>query len=215
MRFTLLDNGADSLKGAYDCLVKFEVLEQGTNHNLKDAVMHLNHGIEILLKLILKKASPALMFTDIKAYQKAKEDLKNSDKDNVFQINSKLHTVSLEDALLRVEYLCDIEIPDTLNASIRYINKIRNQFMHYEVEIDDNELSDLINKLKLCYEATVEFLENHIENLSEIISQSRFEYTRDDYEADMGEWLAELRAEEAREDYYSEMMDALEDYHRH
>ncbi|UQZ76838.1 hypothetical protein C2I17_21095 [Niallia circulans] len=214
MRFTLLDNGADSLKGAYDSLKAFDNLYEGTgtDHNLKDAVIYLNHGLEILLKLILKNHSPSLMFSDIKAYQKAKEKMKKAGKNNVFEVDSTLHTVTLEEALKRVELLCDIEIPESLQAAIYYINKIRNQLMHFEVNLNSDELDELVKKLKVCYEESVEFLSIHIEYLEESIVLSRFEYTREDYENDQGEWLAEIRAEQ---DYYDEMMDALEDYHNH
>lgn len=211
MKFNLLDNGVDSLKGAYESLEKFENLYEGTDHNLKDSVIYLNHGLEILFKLILKNASPALMFSDIKAYQKAKEEMKKKGLTNVFDINSSLQTVSLEEALKRVEYLCDIEIPDSLKAAIFHINKIRNQLMHYEVELSDAELYELVKRLKFCYGESVIFLEMHIENLSERIDEARFEYSRYDYESDMGEYLAELRAEEARLDYKADMMDVLEE----
>lgn len=76
MKFTLLDNGSDSLKQSYSSLERFDNLYQGTDHSLKDAVIFLNHGLEILLKLILKNHSPALMFSDLKLYQKAKEEMK-------------------------------------------------------------------------------------------------------------------------------------------
>jgi hypothetical protein len=210
MKFTLLDNGADSLKGAYSSLEKFENLHEGTDHNLKDAVIYLNHGLEILFKLILKKSSPALMFTDIKAYQKAKIDMKKKNAKNVFEVDSTLRTVTLEDALKRVELLCDIDISDSLKGAIYYINKIRNQLMHYEVELKAEELNELIIKLKVCYEEAVEFLSAHIEDLEEKIEESRFEYTREEYENDMGEWYAEMQYEEARLDYYADRDDALE-----
>lgn len=208
MKYNLLDNGADSLKGAFESLQKFDNLHEGTDHNLKDAVIFLNHGLEILFKLLLKKSSPALMFSDIKNYQKAKESMKKKNSRNVFEVDSSLRTVTLEEALKRVELLCDIEIPDSLKGAIYYINKIRNQLMHYEVELGDEELQELISKLKVCYEESVEFLAIHIENLEERIDESRFEYTREDYETDMGEWYAEMRAEEDRIAY---MEDAYED----
>jgi len=198
MKFTLLDNGADSLKGAYESLEKFNNQYEGTDHNLKDTVIFLNHGLEILFKLILKQSSPALMFSDIKAYQKAKEEMRKKGVANVFEINATLHTVTLEEALKRVELLCDIDIPDSLKGAIFYINKIRNQLMHYEVELDDEQLNELVQKIKFCYEESVEFLGIHIDNLEEKIEESRFEYSREEYEGDMMEWYAEMRMEEER-----------------
>lgn len=201
MKFSLLDNGADSLKGAFGSLEKFDNQHEGTDHNLKDAVIYLNHGLEILFKLILRNHSPALMFSDIKAYQKAKEEMRKKGSKNVFEVNSSLQTVSLEEALKRVEFLCDIDIPENLKGAIFYINKIRNQLMHYSVELDEGELLKLTMNLKYCYEESIEFLEQHIENLEEKIDEARFEYSRDDYEQDMGEWYGEMQMEEARLEY--------------
>jgi hypothetical protein len=201
MKFTLLDNGADSLKAAHESLERFNNQYEGTDHNLKDAVIFLNHGLEILFKFILKKHSPALMFSDIKAYQKAKEEMKKKNAKNVFEINSSLHTITLEEALKRVELLCDIDIPETLKGAIFYINKIRNQLMHSSVELNSDELINLINNLKACYEESIEFLEQHIENLEEKIEESRFEITREEYEQDMAEWYAEMYMDDARIEY--------------
>ncbi|PFE50771.1 hypothetical protein CN317_00940 [Bacillus cereus] len=206
MKFTLLDNGSDSLKQSYSSLERFDNLYQGTDHSLKDAVIFLNHGLEILLKLILKNHSPALMFSDLKSYQKAKEEMKKKNLKNVFEAGLKLHTVPLEEALKRVEFLCDIEIPETLKAAIFHINKIRNELMHYSIDLNEEELEELVNKLKYCYEESVDFLEKHIENLKDRINTARFELTIDEYEEIM------------QQEYYDqimqqEMMEREEEYH--
>lgn len=198
MKFTLLDNGADSLKGVYECLKKFDNQYSESYHHIKDAVIFLNHGIEILFKEILSQRSNALMFTELKSYQEARVKMKNSGKANVFEINPKLKTVSLIEAMDRLEYLCDIEIPELLRTSIYFINKIRNQIMHFGVDLSESDVEELVKKLKYCHEESILFLEQHLDNLSETIEDSRFEYTREDYEIDMGEWQAELMMEEAK-----------------
>lgn len=207
MKFTLLENGADSLKSAYENLETLKEIAEGGEHRLKDAVIFLNHGVELLLKYILKQRSPALMFEKIEPYLKAKQDLKKKMENHktVFDIDKNLRTVSLLEALKRIEYLCDIEIPENLNSTILYVNKIRNNFMHYEVELDDNETESLVSKLQVCYEEAVEFLESHIEDLDNYIQDSRFELTNEEYEeqqAEMyGEMMYEIQKEEAYIDY--------------
>lgn len=209
MNYSLIDNGADSFKAAYNCLEKLEDLEEGIDHNLKDAVIFLNHGIEILLKLVLKEHSAALMFSDIKAYQKAREEMKKGGKTDVFEVDPHLKTVTLEEAVKRVEFLCDIEIPDQLKAAILYINKIRNKLMHYGITLEQAELEILIQRLKVCYEESVEFLEVHIEDLGSRIEDARFEKTAAEYWEEQAEYLAELRYEEDRlmalEDAYEDL----------
>ncbi|GIX60548.1 hypothetical protein BPADB04_55780 [Bacillus paranthracis] len=199
MKFTLLDNGADSLKSAYENLESLKDIAEGGEHRLKDAVIFLNHGVELLLKLILKEHSPSLMFEKINDYLEAKKKLKKTeDAKTVFDINKKLKTVSLLEALTRVEYLCDIDIPDNFRGSILYVNQIRNQFMHYEVELGEHETETLVTKLQMCYEETIEFLENHIEDLDNIIQDSRFELTTEEHEIQQAEFWAELQYEEMK-----------------
>jgi len=208
MKYSLLDNGVDSLKGAHQSLQNFEEVHEEGLHYLKDAVIFLNHGIEILFKLILKKHSPALMFTDLKAYQKAKQDMKSQGKKDVFEVDKKLRTITLEEAVQRVEYLCDIDIPIKLKADIYYINQVRNQIMHYGIDMNGEQLITLIIKLKLCYEESVEFLQSHIENLEKLIHKARFVITRSEYEH--YERMSERYAEET--EAYSEYLEgAYED----
>ncbi|ASU98578.1 MULTISPECIES: hypothetical protein [Bacillus subtilis group] len=214
MKFTLLENGADSLKSAYENLEILKEIAEGGEHRLKDAVIFLNHGVELLLKYILKQRSPALMFEKIEPYLKAKQDLKKT-KDNhktVFDIDKNLRTVSLLEALKRIEYLCDVEIPENLNSTILYVNKIRNNFMHYEVELDDKETESLVTKLQVCYEEAVEFLESHIEDLDDYIQDSRFELTVEEYEEQQAEMYGEMLYEMQKEDAYIDYIEgAYED----
>ncbi|MDM5264836.1 hypothetical protein [Bacillus wiedmannii] len=202
MQYSLLENGVDSLKGARDSLETFDDQVEGTYHNLKDAVIFLNHGIEILFKLILKQHSPSLMFSDLKAYQKAKVDMKKQGKSDVFEINSDLRTVTLMEAVDRIEYLCDIDIPRDLRASIMYINKIRNKIMHYGINLDYSEEKVLVLKLKACSKETVDFLQKHIEDLESKINEARIEILLD------GDTFAELLADMHEEDRF---MEALEE----
>jgi hypothetical protein len=215
LKYTLLDNGADSLKSAFENIEAFDEVVEGGYHRLKDAVIFLNHGVEILLKLILKKHSPSLMFENIDAYLKAKEGLKKKPKaKNVFEINKNLKTVTLLEALKRVEYLCDIEIPENFRASIMYINDIRNRIMHYEIELDDDEREKLVKALKYCYEEAVNFFESHIEDLESKIRLSRFELTYEEYRAEQAEIQAEMYYEalkEKEEGYIDWLEGAYED----
>lgn len=198
MKFTLLDNGADSLKSAYENLESLKNIAEGGEHRLKDSVIFLNHGVELLLKYILKQRSPALMFEKIEPYLKAKQNLKakQEDKKTVFDIDQNLRTVSLLEALRRIEYLCDIEIPTKFNSTIHYVNKIRNNFMHYEVELDDKETETLVTNLQVCYEEAVKFLESHIVDLDDYIQDSRFELTTEEYEEQQAEIYAEIYYED-------------------
>ncbi|OXS67506.1 hypothetical protein B1B04_22200 [Lysinibacillus sp. KCTC 33748] len=196
--FSLLGNGADSIKGAHSCIEKLDDLVDGIAHNLKDAVIFLNHGIEILLKVMLAERSAALMFTNIKDYQKAKESLKKGNKKDVFEVDPNLQTVSLKEALARIEFLCDVEIDDNMRNAIFELNKIRNKLMHFSLSFNEQEVSELIETLKFCYTVVCDFFEVHIEKFNDYVDDSRYEYTIEEYQQDQAEWHAELMMEDMK-----------------
>lgn len=108
----------------------------------------------------------------------------------VLKKHRKLNRLSQE----QLAFLCDIEIPETLKAAIFHINKIRNELMHYSIVLNEEELEELVNKLKYCYEKSVDFLEKHIENLKDRSNTARFELTIDECE------------EIIQQEYYDEIM---------
>lgn len=188
MEISLVGNGADSIKHAHISIEKLDTLLDGRDHNLKDAVIFLNHGIEILLKVMLAKRSTALMFTNIKDYQKAKEQLKGSSKQDVFEINSNLQTVSLREALARIEYLCDVEIEDTMKDAVYELNFIRNKLMHFSLKLDREDMNDFIDKLKLCYTIVCDFFEKHIDGIGELIDKARYEISIEEQYQKLRKW---------------------------
>ncbi|MDQ0176450.1 hypothetical protein [Bacillus chungangensis] len=113
-------------------------------------------------------------------------------------MDKNLRTVSLLEALKKIEYLCDIEIPEKFYGTILYINKIRNNFMHYEMELDEKETDTLVTNLQVCYEETIEFLEIHIDDLEDYIQDSRFELSHEEYEEQQAEFWAEMRMEDMK-----------------
>ncbi len=62
-----------------------------------------------------------------------------------------------------------------------YLNKIRNQIMHFEVKMNRGEFQALIEKLQSSYELTVEFFSTYVGELEELVAEARFEMTVDDY----------------------------------
>ncbi|MTH53528.1 hypothetical protein GKZ89_08865 [Bacillus mangrovi] len=216
MRFNLKANGADSLKSAFENIEKLNDIMEGGEHRLKDAVIFLNHGVELLLKYILRLRSNALIFENIDQYLKAKEALKkrNDSSKTVFDMDQKLRTVGLLEAIKRIEYLCDIDIPKEFNDTILYVNKIRNNIMHYQVDLTDEETILLVSKLQVCYEEAVKFLETQIDDLEDYIQDSRFELTYEEYQEQHAEMWAEMHMEdmieEAMREEYEEELEKME-----
>ncbi|MDU8675344.1 hypothetical protein [Paenibacillus polymyxa] len=197
IKMSLLENGTDSFKSAYDIMEKLPQLQEGLAHNLKDAVLALNHGIEILLKLILKEKEEYLIFSDIGKYMNAKEKMIEQGKDNVLDV-AHLNTVTIHEAINRIKYLCNYPMPDELIISIKYLSKIRNQFMHYEINLSEEEMLELLVKLKVVYQLSVEFFKKYINSLEAAIDFSRYELTVEDYMDELGAIYGEMQYEEMR-----------------
>lgn len=116
MKLNLLMNGTDSLRACFECIIKIDQLVIGVEHNIKDAIMFLNHANEILFKLVLKNHKEYLMFEDTSQYMKAKEIMIQQNKTIVFDVNPKLKTVYFSEAIKRLELLCDVEIPRNIRV---------------------------------------------------------------------------------------------------
>lgn len=201
MKMTLLDNGLDSLKHAYNALEKVDELMEGVEHNLKDAILSINHAVEILIKLKLRRTNESLIFSDLEKYMKAKETTQHQQASNVLEVDPKLKTVTLNEAIRRLELLCDIHVPGNLKAAINYINQKRNMIMHYEIILTLKEQDDLTKKLKSCYEMSVDFFEQYVGGIKEGLKTARFEQTEEDYWNDEGEDSYDRMREDALIDH--------------
>lgn len=203
MKYGLLENGIDSLKQAHNCIEKLDAgLQEGVEHNLKDAILSLNHAIEILFKMILREEKEYLIFNDIGIYMKAKKQMIDNGKQNVFETTYDLKTVTLYECVRRLEFLCDIKVPDVLKGAIDDFNKTRNQLMHYGLELSQKEVNLKIRNLKGFYEEAIKFLGDFVVDLDDKLENARFEYSYDDYQNDMAEHYAEMMYDDYRESQF-------------
>lgn len=181
MKLTLLDNGIDSVKASYNVLTDIEFNIDEMEHRVKDAVIFLNHANEILFKLLIKQSSSeALNFVNINSYMEAKEKMVRQGKNNVFEIDENLKTIGFFEAIRRLELICNIEVCSYLKGSLRYLNKKRNEIMHYEIQLTEGEFTAIVEKLKKCQGYTVNFFSKHIEDFNELLEGARFEVPGDD-----------------------------------
>lgn len=197
IEMSLLENGADSFKEASDKIEKISsfgsVLTQDIvsimPHNMKDAVLSLNQGIELLFKLILKNTKEYLVFADISKYMAAKEKMKPEKPElkNVLDVNPNLKTISLYEAIRRIKYLCDYDLPSELEITVEYLNKIRNQFMHYEISLNYEEIQDLLEKLKIGYKLSYDFFELHINGFASELENARYNITDEELDRQIKE----------------------------
>ena len=153
----MLDNGVDSLnKGFFDYLMFSKTktekkrLEEEDYFVLKQAILSVHHGVEILLKCILNKTSEFLIIEEIdKTYKAAYREKIEKNYSSIFETSkaSKIHTITFEEALSRVECFCPELLPEELKNKLRSLNTIRNALSHAEVSIDDNNIEIIFNGL--------------------------------------------------------------------
>lgn len=217
LNYGLLDNGLDSLKAAFKSINNFYEHDDSGDHFLKDSIIFLNHGNEILLKYLISLRSHALLFADIDKYLLAKEDAIKAGKSDVFEVAPKLRTITLEEAIKRTEYACDLQIPTKLKAAIFYLLKVRNKLMHYGLSLKQEEVGQLVDMLEICYEESIKFFSSQIEDFEEVFESSRFILTdmpmlqrQYDKLIDEMESAAISAMEDGYNDYLTDQADAME-----
>lgn len=198
MEYSLLENGIDSLKKAKTNIEEFSKYYNETSyHFLKDAVIFLNHGIEILLKYILSKKNESLIFTDIELYMEAKERLKNemksekkpfdfNNKRSVFDVKlgngnkkKQLYTINLNEAIKRIKLLIDIDISEDVEKAISLINDYRNHITHHSIILDQQSVNELVKKIDFLFSYILDFFNEHITEINVVmeVDAQRFLFT--------------------------------------
>ena len=159
MIIDMLNNGMDSLKRGFSSYLKYEeiVKEKDTPtledyFVLKQAVLSTHHGVEILLKCILNKKSEFLIVDEIDSnYKEAYKEKNQNGYQSVFQTSKaqKIHTITYEEALSRVKYFGNNDLPEALEKKLKELNTVRNALTHAEVVIKDTDVKKIFDKLLL------------------------------------------------------------------
>ncbi|MFD2133325.1 hypothetical protein ACFSKI_19100 [Pseudogracilibacillus auburnensis] len=175
MKFDLLKNGCDSFKIAHELINQYRIGEEIHDYHLKDIVIYMNHGIEILMKYILSNKDEVLLFNNIDRYAKARKEMKDKGHTSVFKADSKLHTINLNSAIERIEHILDIKIEQELKKHIDELIIVRNELMHYTTELTTREALNLVDDLEICYELSYEFFAT---NIGRDVFESSLEFAR-------------------------------------
>lgn len=159
MIIDMLNNGMDSLKRGFSSYLKYEEIvkekETPTLEDyfvLKQAVLSTHHGVEILLKCILNKKSEFLIVDEIDSnYKEAYKEKNHNGYQSVFQTSKaqKIHTITYEEALSRVKYFGNNDLPEALEKKLKELNTVRNALTHAEVVIKDTDVEKIFDKLLL------------------------------------------------------------------
>ena len=158
-KITLRENGIHSLEKGIEIYSKY--LENNDDFALKESIMFLHHGIELLMKEILINKNEFLIFEDLKSATK-KQLIANQEKTGIFMIRgaNPPKTVSYEEAIKRVRAFLDPdELNETLVDNLLKLNSFRNKVEHHEVNIDKQEIITLIEKILIPIKS---FFENKL-----------------------------------------------------
>ncbi len=156
MKIDLLENGMDSLGMGFASFLEFEknTVEKSPQKadylDLKHAILFTHHGVEILLKFILRQVNELFIISKIdNAYLEAYQKQKKDPSCNIFDFCelSPIHTITYEEALNRVEKICDLQMQKPLIDKLKKLNQVRNALTHAELNIDDAVLTDIFQSL--------------------------------------------------------------------
>ncbi|HMT54967.1 MAG TPA: hypothetical protein PKD16_18155 [Saprospiraceae bacterium] len=145
MEITFLENGLHSLQKGYDSLVRYEevyymapdsIPEKERFYLLKDAVLSIQHGIEILFKYVLVQSNELLIFSNLdNHFKKAYEEKRKRGLSSIFQLADKyqLHTISFSETIDRIDKLTPLKLTNQFKNKLFQIEAFRNQIMHSEI----------------------------------------------------------------------------------
>lgn len=158
---SLKDNGLHSLNKSLEIFKEFEQNED--EFLLKESIMFLHHGIELLMKQVLiEKAGEYLIYSDINKETINKIIQAKKKKVSIFDLSKPPNTATYIEVINRIKAFVDEpELSECLATRLEQLNSIRNNIEHYAIDIDMKIIEDLIIKIRT---PLIEFYEKGIED---------------------------------------------------
>jgi hypothetical protein len=169
-KISLYENGKHSLKRGLEELITYESASTKDNFKLKEAIMFLHHGLELLLKQILVNTNGEyLIFSDI-GHDTINKVLKAKKEDqSVFNIKKPVHTATYLEVVQRTKAFVEFPIlSESLETRLKELNSLRNNLEHYGIDRERIGVENLLFKLrkpilKFFKDANIE-IEESVEN---------------------------------------------------
>ncbi len=109
--------------------------------------MFLHQSIELLMKEMLVRHSPYLIFEELKDIPRKQKEA-NKQGIGIFFIEKPPRSVTYEVAIDRVEaFLNPIELDEDLKQNLNRLNGLRNQLEHYAIEADREEIVQILEAI--------------------------------------------------------------------
>jgi SpoU rRNA methylase family enzyme len=150
MKISLIDNGLDSLTKGYEFLKRYEELKTSKAGDtkrfsvLKDAILSIQHGIEILFKYLLKENNEVLLFSEVNSKLKAAYRRRTAGEISELFEADGVHTVTFRESIERVNYILGIQVSDKLEKILLKIEKWRNGIIHSAALLNEDEVSSVL-----------------------------------------------------------------------
>ncbi|MGL5724483.1 hypothetical protein [Cetobacterium sp.] len=149
MNISLLENGLHSLNKGYLTIKEYELCkdEKLAYFLLKDAILSIHHGVEILMKECLRRKNEFLIFSNIDKHVKDtyKEKRQKNLKDIFMTTKIKsVHMITYDETIDRMEAFYEIDLKRELKDSLIKLNKYRNIITHSGICLDQLEILETI-----------------------------------------------------------------------
>ena len=136
LQLSLLENALDFLLSAAEAVRR----DEGPR-SLKDAVLHLANGIELLVKARLAREHWSLIFSDIN--KASFDELAKSD----------FGSVDFPKARKRLEQIVGVPIDKSVGTHVDNLRKLRNKLTHFMATLDPVQAKSLVAKsMTFCVE---------------------------------------------------------------
>jgi hypothetical protein len=146
-RITLLENGIHSLERGFESVDGY-LRKEEDEFLLKEAILFIHHGIELLLKQLLVQESRFLIFSDLGSVVRRQREANQKGVD-IFSLEKPPHTISYAEAIERVDAFLDVsEFTFQLQRDLRELNQLRNRLEHYAIRTDRVKTIRLLSKIR-------------------------------------------------------------------
>lgn len=166
-KISLRENGEHSFKRGLESYKDYEKTRD--QMFLKDAIMFLHHGIELLMKEFLVRHSPYLIFEDLRDIPK-KQKRADELQVGIFFLDPPPKTVTYDVAISRVDaFIKPLELNDELLKNLEELNRLRNQLEHYAIEVDTDKVTRIFATI---HNPLLKLFETHIGPLKQLETPS-------------------------------------------
>lgn len=163
IKISLRENGEHSFKRSLEFYKAYERTQD--QMLLKDTIIFLHHGIELLLKEVLIRHSPYLIFEELRDIPKKQKDA-DTQGVGIFYLEKPPKSVSYDVAISRVEaFIKPEELNESLLKSLDQLNRLRNQLEHYAIEISREEV---VKILEAIHKPILKLFESQIGPLTQL-----------------------------------------------